>query len=114
MTLDGMLLKELRRIDAYPLNRKSTDISPLTYNGEVTSLTWPQVTDIKILDRQVVDGSGFIKFWKFENIWFRTAAVVRAQTFLEARSRDSNWWRDLMLPRQKKNTKHKIDLKNYF
>ena len=42
-----MILKELRRSDAYPSNENDFNISPLTYNGEIIEVTWPQVTDIK-------------------------------------------------------------------
>ena len=39
-----MILGELGRSDAY---YRYLIFSPLTYNGEVTKLTWPKVTDIK-------------------------------------------------------------------
>ena len=39
-----MILDELSRSDAY---LRYLFFSPLTYNGEVTKLTWPQVNDIK-------------------------------------------------------------------
>ena len=39
-----MLLDDLSRSDAY---YRYLIFSPLTYNGEVTKLTWPKVTDIK-------------------------------------------------------------------
>ena len=85
-----MILKELRLTDA--LARISI-FPPLTYNGEVRNLTWPQVIDIsKIRDIQVVGTSALIKFWKLEKILLRTVAVARAQTFLEVRSRGSAWW----------------------
>ena len=75
---------------------------PLTHNGEVRILTWPQVIDVsKIRDIQIVGTSGLIKFWKLEKILLRTVAVARAYTFLEVRSRDSTWWPDLMWPRHK-------------
>ena len=94
-----MILKELHLSDA--LGRISI-FPPLTHNGEVTILTWPQVIDIsKIRDIQIVGTSGLIKFWKFEKILLRTVAVARAYTFLEVRSRDSTWWPDLMWPRHK-------------
>ena len=41
-----MLLDDLSRSDAY---QRYLIFSPLTYNGEVTKLTWPKVTDIKNL-----------------------------------------------------------------
>ena len=94
-----MILKELHLTDA--LGRISI-FPPLTHNGEVRILTWPQVIDIsKIRDIQIVGTSGLIKFWKLEKILLRTAAVARAYTFLEVRSRDSTWWPDLMWPRHK-------------
>ena len=94
-----MILKELHLTDA--LGRISI-FSPLTHNGEVRILTWPQVIDIsKIRDIQFVGTSGLIKFWKLEKILLRTVAVARAYTFLEVRSRDSTWWPDLMWPRHK-------------
>ena len=94
-----MILKELHLSDA--LGRISIFL-PLTHNGEVTILTWPQVIDIsKIRDIQIVGTSGLIKFWKFEKNLLRTVAVARAYTFLEVRSRDSTWWPDLMWPRHK-------------
>ena len=94
-----MILKELHLTDA--LGRISI-LSPLTHNGEVRILTWPQVIDIsKIRDIQIVGTSGLIKFWKLEKILLRTVAVARADTFLEVRSRDSTWWPDLMWPRHK-------------
>ena len=94
-----MILKELHLTDA--LGRISI-FSPLTHNGEVRILTWPQVIDIsKIRDIQIVGTSGLIKFWKLEKILLRTVAVARAYTFLEVRSRDSTWWPDLMWPRHK-------------
>ena len=94
-----MILKELHLTDA--LGRISI-FPPLTHNGEVRTLTWPQVIDIsKIRDIQIVGTSGLIKFWKLEKILIRTVAVARAYTFLEVRSRDSTWWPDLMWPRHK-------------
>ena len=52
---------------------------PLTHNGEVRSLTWPQVIDIsKIRDIKIVGTSDLIKFWKLEKILLRTVAVARA------------------------------------
>ena len=94
-----MILKELHLTDA--LGRISI-FPPLTHNGEVRILTWPQVIDIsKIRDIQIVGTSGLIKFWKIEKILLRTVAVARAYTFLEVRSRDSTWWPDLMWPRHK-------------
>ena len=84
-----MILKELHLTDA--LGRISI-FPPLTHNGEVRILTWPQVIDIsKIRDIQIVGTSGLIKFWKLEKILLRTVAVARAYTFLEVRSRDSTW-----------------------
>ena len=47
MAKEYMILKALRWIDAYPSNEKDFNISPLTYNGEVIEVTWPQVNDIK-------------------------------------------------------------------
>ena len=94
-----MILKELHITEA--LGRISI-FPPLTHNGKVRILTWPQVIDIsKIRDIQIVGTSGLIKFWKFEKILLRTVAVARAYTFLEVRSRDSTWWPDLMWPRHK-------------
>ena len=94
-----MILKELHLTDA--LGTISIFL-PLTHNGEVRILTWPQVIDIsKIRDIQIVGTSGLIKFWKIEKILLRTVAVARAYTFLEVRSRDSTWWPDLMWPRHK-------------
>ena len=94
-----MILKELHLTDA--LGRISI-FPPLTHNGEVRILTWPQVIDIsKIRDIQIVGTSGLIKFWKLEKILLKTVAVARAYTFLEVRSRDSTWWPDLMWPRHK-------------
>ena len=94
-----MILKELHPTDAL---RRISIFPPLTYNGEVRILTWPQVIDIsKIRDIQIVGTSGLIKFWKLEKILLRTVAVARAYTFLEVRSRDSTWWPDLMWPRHK-------------
>ena len=94
-----MILKELHLTDA--LGRISI-FPPLTHNGEVRILTWPQVIDIsKIRDIQIVGTSGLIKFWKLEKIMLRTVAVARVYTFLEVRSRDSTWWPDLMWPRHK-------------
>ena len=94
-----MILKELHLTDA--LGRISI-FPPLTHNGEVRILTWPQVIDIwKIRDIQNVGTSGLIKFWKLEKILLRIVAVARAYTFLEVRSRDSTWWPDLMWPRHK-------------
>ena len=94
-----MILKELHLTDA--LGRISI-FPPLTHNGEVRILTWPQVIDIsKIRDIQIVGTSGLIKFWKLEKILLRTVAVARVYTFLEVRSRDSTWWPDLMWPRHK-------------
>ena len=99
MALDHMILKELHLTDA--LERISI-FPPLTHNGEVRILTWPQVIDIsKIRDIQIVGTSGLIKFWKLEKILLRIVAVERAYTFLEVRSRDSTWWPDLMWPRHK-------------
>ena len=94
-----MILKELHLSDA--LGRISI-FPPLTHNGEVRILTWPQVIDIsKIRDIQIVGTSGLIKFWKLEKMLLRTVTVARAYTFLEVRSRDSTWWPDLMWPRHK-------------
>ena len=94
-----MILKELHPTDAL---RRISIFPPLTYNGEVRILTWPQVIDIsKIRDIHIVGTSGLIKFWKLEKILLRTVAVARAYTFLEVRSRDSTWWPDLMWPRHK-------------
>ena len=103
-----MILKELHLTDA--LGRISI-FPPLTHNGEVRTLTWPQVIDIsKMRDKQIVGTSGLIKFWKLEKILLRTVAVARAYTFLEDRSRDSTWWPDLMWPRHKNfTTECKID-----
>ena len=93
-----MILKELHLTDA--LGRISI-FPPLTHNGEVRILTWPQVIDIsKTRDIQIVGTSGLIKFWKIEKILL-TVAVARAYTFLEVKSRDSTWWPDLMWPRHK-------------
>ena len=98
-----MILKELHLTDA--LGRISI-FPPLTHNGEVRILTWPQVIDIsKIRDTQIVGTSGLIKFWKLEKILLRTVVVARPYTFLEVRSRDSTWWPDLMWPRHKNFTK---------
>ena len=94
-----MILKELHLTDA--LGRISI-FPPLTHNGEVRILTWPQVIDIsQIRDIQIVGTSGLIKFWKLEKIMLRTVAVARVYTFLEVRSRNSTWWPDLMWPRHK-------------
>ena len=94
-----MILKELHLTDA--LGRISI-FPPLTHNGEVRILTWPQVIDIsKIRDIQIVGTSGLIKFWKLEKILLRTLAVARVYTFLEVRSRESTWWPDLMWPQHK-------------
>ena len=94
-----MILKELHPTEAL---RRISIFPPLTYNGEVRILTWPQVIDIsKIRDIQIVGTSGLIKFWKLEKILLRTVAVARAYTFLEVRSRDSTWWPDLMWHRHK-------------
>ena len=71
-----MILKELRFTDA--LGRISIFL-PLTYNGEVRNLTWPQVIDIsKIRDKQVVGTSDLIKFWKLEKILLKTVGVAQA------------------------------------
>ena len=71
-----MILKELHLTDA--LGRISI-FPPLTHNGEVRILTWPQVIDIsKIRDIQIVGTSGLIKFWKLEKILLRTVAVAQA------------------------------------
>ena len=99
MAWEHMILKELHLTDA--LGRISI-FPPLTHNGKVRTLTWPQVIDIsKIRDVQIVGTSGLIKFWKLKKILLRTVAVARAYTFLEVRSRDSTWWPDLMWPRHK-------------
>ena len=71
-----MILKELHLSDA--LGRISI-FPPLTHNGEVMILTWPQVIDIsKIRDIQIVGTIGLTKFWKLEKILLRTVAVARA------------------------------------
>ena len=62
------------------------NISPLTYNGDVKKLTWPQVTDIKNM-RYVSVSSYAIKYQMFENIPLRIVGLVWDQTFLEVRSR---------------------------
>ena len=68
-----MILKELHLTDA--LGRISI-FPPLTYNGEVRILTWPQVIDIsKIRDIQIVGTSGLIKFWKLEKILLTRALL---------------------------------------
>ena len=106
-----MILKELHLTDA--LGRISV-FPPLTHNGEVRILTWPQVIDIsKIRDIQIVCTSGLIKFWKLEKLLLRTVAVARAHTFLEVRSRDSTWWPDLMWPRHKNFTTIDLRKKNW-
>jgi hypothetical protein len=43
----NMFWLELGRFVEYSRNRKHLNFPPLTYNGEVTKLTWPQVTDMK-------------------------------------------------------------------
>ena len=42
-----MIMKDLSGSDAKSFKRNDVSFSPLTYNGEVTKLTWPLVTDIK-------------------------------------------------------------------
>ena len=44
---DDMFPKESDGLGQFIWNRKHLHVSPLTYNGEVAKLTWPQVTDIK-------------------------------------------------------------------
>ena len=100
--MNGLRAHDPERITPYWCVAKDFIFPPLTYNGEVRILTWPQVINIsKIRDIQIVGTSGLIKFWKLENILLRTVAVARAYTFLEVRSRDSTWWPDLMWPRHK-------------
>ena len=99
---NGLRSHDPERITPYWCVGKDFNISPLTHNGEVRILTWPQVIDIsKIRGIQIVGTSGLIKFWKLEKILLRTVAVARAYTFLKVRSRDSTWWPDLMWPRHK-------------
>ena len=100
--MSGLIAHDPERITPYWCVGKDFNFSPLTHNGEVRILTWPQVIDIsKIRDIQNVGTSGLIMFWKLEKILLRTVAVARAYTFLEVRSRDSTWWPDLMWPRHK-------------
>ena len=68
-----------KRITPYWCVGKDFNISPLTHNGEVRTLTWPQVIDkSKIRDIQIVGTCGLIKFWKLEKILLRTVAMTRA------------------------------------
>ena len=55
----------------------------------------------KIRDMRIVGTSNVIQCPQFENIWLRIVGLVRVQTFLEVRSRDSTWWPDLSWPRVK-------------
>ena len=59
---------------------KDYNISPLTYNGEVIEMTWPQVTDIKIWDIQVLVTLPLTQLWKFESVRKNTLAFARPRT----------------------------------
>ena len=51
---------------------------PLTYNGEVAKMTWPEVTDIKkIRDIRFVGTDELIIFWKVRNFPWNIVAVGR-------------------------------------
>ena len=94
-----MTLKEMDWYHVFPWNKKHLNISPLTYNGEVTKMTWPQVIDIKkIWDIQVVGTDALMYRWKFQISQSITVALARSQTFLEVGSRDLDWWPDLTWP----------------
>ena len=48
--------------------------------GQVTKLTWPQVTNIKIQDTQIARTIDLINFYKFKNTGFITVAVAGCQS----------------------------------
>ena len=75
-----MILKELRRTDAYPSNWNDFNISPLTYNGEVIEVTWPQVTDIKTLRYTNFRYYFTSNFWEFKTDRMNDLALARLHT----------------------------------
>ena len=61
--------------------------SPLTYNGEVTKLTWPKVTDIKkIRNIQIVDTHALTVHCEFQRVRITGVPLARCQT-----SKNATW-----------------------
>ena len=92
-----MALGDLGRSDTY---WRYLIFSPLTYNGEVTKLTWPKVTDIKIRNIQIVDTYMSLLYVHCEFQRVRITGglwhdVKLRKTQLEVRSLNVTWRRDL-------------------
>ena len=95
----GMVLNVLNRSDKYLtyLSFFPTDL----YNGELTKLTWPQVTDMKKNMRYTSCRyilSSIPKSWKFQIFISTTVAVTPLESFSEVGSLDLTWWLDLRWP----------------
>ena len=94
-----MIMKDLGGSDAYSFKRNDVNFCPLTYNGEVTKLTWPLVTDIKkIRDIQIVGIYDLMKRWRFETNRISSVATAQPQSQKPVFDFDLTWWPDLWWP----------------
>ena len=71
---------------------------PLTYNGEVAKMTWPEVTDIKNPRYTFCRHCDLIIFRKFHNFPWNIVAVARWESYFVVVSLDLTWWPDLTWP----------------
>ena len=75
------------------------NISPLPYNGDVSELTWPQVTELKI-PRYIS-----CKYWcphqilKVSYWYLKNCSYSEILNIFEVGSLDLTWWPDLKWPR---------------
>ena len=94
-----MIMKDLGGSDAKSFNRNDLNFCPLNYNGEVTKLTWPLVTDIKkIRDIKVVGIYDLMKRWTFETNRMHSVATAQPQSQKPIVYFDLTWWPDLWWP----------------
>ena len=89
-----MIMKDLGGSDAYSFNRNYLNFCPLTYNGEVTKLTWPghRYQKYEIYLQVVGIYYGLMKRWKFETNRIHTAQPQIQKPIFYF---DLTWWPDL-------------------
>ena len=82
------------------MNLEAFSFSRLTYNGEVTTLTWPCVTDIRIRDIQIKGIHAVMQSTMFETS-SKHCRLDTIANFIYARSLfmqvNLNWWPNLNL-----------------
>ena len=53
-------------------------------NGRVMKMTWPEVTDIQIRDKQIVDTFVRIAYCEFQRVWVFDVSLTGSQTLKNA------------------------------